>query len=54
MEQINKVSKKDVMDAIDYLHMHGYVEEMTCDKKYYVEILLQKVANDYKIDLGLD
>jgi len=52
--QINKVSKKDVMDAIDYLHMHGYVEEMTSDKKYYVEILLKKVANDYRIDLGLD
>ncbi len=53
MQNTNKVTKEDCMDAIDYLHVNGFVEEMTTDKRYYVEILLKKVANDYKIDLGL-
>tara|TARA_B100000768_G_C11102063_1_gene299555 strand:- start:305 stop:466 length:162 start_codon:yes stop_codon:yes gene_type:complete len=53
MQNINKVTKEECMDAIDYLHVNGFVEEMTTDKRYYVEILLKKVANDYKIDLGL-
>tara|TARA_R110000737_G_scaffold313521_1_gene323032 strand:+ start:363 stop:527 length:165 start_codon:yes stop_codon:yes gene_type:complete len=52
-EQLNKVTKKEVMEAIEYLHVQGFVEEMTSDKKYYVEILLKKIANDYKINLGL-
>lgn len=51
---VNKVNKQDCMDAIEYLHTQGFVEEMTTDKKYYVEILLKKVANDYDINLGLD
>ena len=55
MKQINKVSKKDCLDAIEYLHTMGYVEEMKRDKKHYVEILLKKVANDYLIRLdGID
>lgn len=52
-EQLNEVTKKEVMEAIEYLHVQGFVEEMTSDKKYYVEILLKKIANDYKINLGL-
>ena len=50
---INKVTKEEVMEAIEYLHTQGFVEEMTTDKKYYTEILLKKVANDYKLNLGL-
>ena len=49
--QINKVSKKDCMDAIDYLFVNGFIDEMTRDKKYYTSILLKKVANDYNIKL---
>ena len=48
---INKVTKEECMEAIDYLHTDGFVEEMTSDKKYYTEILLKKVANIYKIKL---
>ena len=33
-KQINKVSRKDVMEAIDFLFVNGYVHEMTSDKKY--------------------
>jgi len=51
---INKVTKEECLDAIEYLHIQGFVEEMTTDKKYYTEILLKKVANDYKLNLNLD
>ena len=44
--QINKVSKKDCHDAIEYLFVNGFVDEMTTDKKHYTTILLKKVAND--------
>lgn len=53
MSGINRVTKKECMDAIDYLHVMGFVEEMTSDKKHYVQILLKKVANDYNIRLRL-
>jgi hypothetical protein len=51
---INKVTKDEVMDAIEYLHTQGFVEEMGADKKYYTEILLKKIGNIYKINLCLD
>ena len=50
-KQINKVSKEDCLQAIDYLFTMGYTEEMTNDKRYFTEILLKKVANDYNIKL---
>jgi len=54
-KQLNKVSKKDCLDAIEYLFTHGFSLEMSRDKKYYTEILLKKVANDYNIKLkGID
>ncbi len=53
-KQINKVSRKDCMEAIEFLFVQGYVDEMTSDKKFYVCKLLNKVANDYKIKLEWD
>jgi|TARA_B100001094_G_C17856219_1_gene635135 hypothetical protein len=50
-KQINQVSKKECLQAIDYLFTNGYTEEMTTDKRYFTEILLKKVANDYNIKL---
>ena len=47
----NKVTKKECMDAINYLWTSGYTLEMTSDKRHYTEILLKKVANVYGIDL---
>ena len=47
----NKVTKKECIDAIEYLFVQGFVDEMTTDKKYYTNILLKKVANDYGIIL---
>lgn len=48
---LNKVTKKECMDAIEFLFTMGHTLEMTSDKKYYTEILLKKVANDYNIEL---
>ena len=48
---LNKVTKKECMEAIEYLWSMGYTQEMTSDKKFYTEILLRKVANDYNIKL---
>tara|TARA_R100000951_G_scaffold33631_1_gene28469 strand:+ start:3083 stop:3256 length:174 start_codon:yes stop_codon:yes gene_type:complete len=51
----NKVTKKQCLEAIEYLFTMGYTMEMNTDKKYYTEILLKKVANDYNIILeGID
>lgn len=42
-------------EAIEYLFGHGFIDEMTSDKKYYVTILLADVANRMNIELvGLD
>ena len=51
MSNINNVSKKECLDAIEFLFVQGFVDEMTLDKKYYTMILLKKVANDYRIKL---
>ena len=49
---LNRVTKKECLDALEYLWTMGYTEEMTSDKKYYTEILCKKVANVYNIKLG--
>ena len=48
---LNKVTKEECMDAIEYLFTEGFVDEMSTDKKHYTSILLKKVANDYNIKL---
>jgi len=53
-KQLNKVSKKECIDAIEYLFVQGYTQEMTSDKRYFTEILLKKVANDYNIKLEFE
>ena len=50
-KQLNKVSKDECLKAIDYLFTSGFTMEMTSDKRYFTEILLKKVANDYNIEL---
>ena len=48
--QINKVSKKECLDAIDYFWQCVDLEG-SGDRTHYTKILLKKVANDYKIKL---
>ena len=50
-KQLNKVSKDECIDAIEYLFVEGFVGEMNSDKRHYTTILLKKVANDYKMKL---
>jgi|TARA_Y100001938_G_scaffold141482_1_gene211321 hypothetical protein len=48
---MNKVTKKQCMEAIQYFFEMGMVDELTSDKKHYTKILLNKVANDYRLQL---
>jgi hypothetical protein len=50
-KQINKVSKEDCLDAIEYLFCQAFVNDMTSDQRYYTKILLKKVANNYNMKL---
>jgi len=50
-KQINKVSKKDCLEAIEYLFCQAFVNDMTGDQRYYTKILLKKVANNYNMKL---
>ena len=54
MKNINNVSKKEVLEAINYYFTNGFSEELTSDKKYYVNILLKQCANtvNLKLDYG--
>ena len=51
MKQLNKVTKKEVMSAIQYLHTEGFIDNMRSDEAHYTKILLRKVANDYGVRL---
>ena len=46
-----KVTDKECMEAIEYLFVEGFVDEMTSDKKYYTTILLKKVADVLNLNL---
>ena len=48
---MNKVTKKQCMEAIQYFFEMGIVDELTSDKRHYTKILLDKVADDYNIKL---
>ena len=48
---MNQVTKKQCMEAIQYFFEMGMVDELTSDKKHYTKILLNKVANDYRLQL---
>ena len=50
---LNKASKKDLMDAIEYFFTEGFIDQMNYDERYYVKALLNKVANSYNIKLDL-
>lgn len=47
----NQVTKKECLDALEYLWGMGMTTEMTYGKRLYTEILCKKVANIYKIKL---
>ena len=49
-KQINKVSKKECIDALDYFWQTMDLSDGG-DKVHYTKILLKKIANDYNIKL---
>jgi len=49
METKHKVTKPEVMDAINYFHGIGMIGNQCGDAEHYLKILLRKVANDYKM-----
>ena len=48
------VTKEQCLEAIEYLFVEGFVDEMSTDKRYYTKILLDKVAHVYKMELAWD
>lgn len=51
-KQLTSKQRQDLEEAIDYLFTHGYVDEMTYDKKYYTTILLNHAAKSLGYQLG--
>ena len=51
-KQLNKVSKKETMDALDYFWSEGFIDELKHDQRYYVKILLRVAANKHRIKLS--
>tara|TARA_R100001230_G_C5628479_1_gene136618 strand:+ start:515 stop:652 length:138 start_codon:yes stop_codon:yes gene_type:complete len=43
--------KNDVMDALEYFHGAGMIENMSGDQRHYVEQLMNFVANQLNIEL---
>lgn len=47
-----KVTREEVMSALQYLYGTGATEQMRTDEKYYTEILIKFAANRIGVDLG--
>jgi len=42
-----------VIEAIEYFYTQGFIEELTTDKKYYTEILIDFAAEKLNITIEL-
>jgi hypothetical protein len=49
-KQINKVSKEEALDALEFFWQTANLDD-DGDTMHYTKILMKKVANDYKIKL---
>ena len=49
---MEKATKKQCIEALEYFYSYGFINELTTDKKYYVEILITKVAETLNIELN--
>ena len=43
--------KKDVMEALEYFHGYGMIENMSGDQRRYVEQLINFAANKLNVEL---
>ena len=46
-----KTEKQLLIEALEFFHGAGYIENLHGDEKYYTEILMNKVAKVMKIQL---
>ncbi len=46
-----KISIAECLDAIEYLYGQGFIDDMSKDQRWAVEILANRIANDYKLKL---
>ena len=50
----HSVTEEEALDAIYYFWQTNALEDINTEDRYYIEILLRKVANDYNILLEID
>lgn len=43
--------KAEAFEAAKYFYVHGFLDELTSDKKHYVEALIKYFAEKENIDL---
>ena len=43
---------KDVMDALNYFHGAGFIEQLRTNEKHYVEILMNFAAKKLNVELA--
>jgi hypothetical protein len=50
---MTKVKRSEVMDALEYFHGAGYIEQLRSDEQYYVNILMNFAAQrcQYRISI---
>lgn len=48
---LNKVTKSECLDAIQYFFVEGFMDNLNTDNQHYVMLLMKKVANVYNIKL---
>lgn len=48
---MTRVFRRDVMEALNYFHGAGYIEQLRSDDEYYVTILMKFAAQKCDIEL---
>jgi hypothetical protein len=46
-----RVKRSEVMDALNYFHGAGYIEQLRSDEQYYVTILMKFAAQRCDVEL---
>ena len=49
---MTRVKRSEVMDALEYFHGAGYIEQLRRDEQYYVNILMNFEAQRCDIELA--
>ena len=48
---MTRVKKSEVMNALQYFHSTGYIENLYGDGRHFTEILMKFAAQKYNIEL---